>query len=685
MDEKTGKLAKVKKFINRYIYVLILAFPFIAIDIFMRLIGSEINYFQWKMVIPNILFNVIWIGLVLSITLNVNRTVGKIIYWVFFVVYFIMFLANGIYYYYTGLFFNFNLITMASEGGSYIWDTIIHAKPVVYVMCVAVLVIAIVSFRVFPKDKRKAKPKRLICLIGCFVVLHIITPFLMGYANKELEWDTWRNPHNIYDSFSDVNKSMKICGLYEFVFRDFYMTFLKPGEEENQEDLQFLEEIYSNLTTSEKNEYTGIFEGKNVIFLQLEGMDDWLLNSKDTPNLYSLMSNSIVFKNHYSYYNGGGSTFNSELAVNTGFITPISYTQNAYTFNNNLFDNSLANIFKNMGYRVNAFHMNTREYYSRGINYDNWGYDHYYGLLDEKKYSDLSYELDRELILNESFYNKMFCSGEPFLHYIITYTPHTPFTTTKGMGKLLAEKVYGTDTQFPELSEEDSARLYAGETDYMVGLLMEVLKENKLYDNTVIIAYADHYLYTLNDKTILDKYKNTENNLINNTPFFIWSSEFESAKYIDKVNSQIDILPTVLNLFGVEYTPEYYIGRDIFDKDYSGYVFFSDYSWYDGNAYVDGGEVTNGATVDEKKLEEMNSLINDLVRKNDMTLKYDYLRRLPKTAEEETDTTGEETTDEETTNEESETADDKTTDREMETAEKESAAAGENVTNNEAE
>ncbi|MFG6325562.1 MAG: LTA synthase family protein [Lachnospiraceae bacterium] len=633
MDEKTGKLTRIKKFAGRYLYVLILAFPFIAIDIFMRLIGSEINYFQWKMVIPNLLFNAMWIGLVLGLALNVNRTFGKVIYLIFFIFYFIMFFANGIYYYYTGLFFNFNLITMASEGSSYIWDTVTGAKPVVYVMAVSVIIVAAVSLRMFPKEKVKARPKRILIVLGVFILLHIVTPFLMGYANKELEWDTWRNPHNIYDSFSDVNKSMKVCGLYEFVFRDFYITFLKPEEKENEDDLTFLEGIYSNPSEAAKNEYTGIFEGKNVIFLQLEGIDSWLLNSEDMPNLHGLMSKSMIFSNHYSYYNGGGSTFNSELAVNTGFITPVSYTQNAYTFNKNKFDHSLANIFKNMGYSVNAFHMNTREYYSRGINYDNWGYDHYYGLLDEKKYNDLSYELDRELILNENFYNRMFRKDEPFLHYIITYTPHTPFTTAKGMGKLLAQTIYGEDAELPDLSEEESARMYAGETDYMVGLLMEALKENELYENTVIVAYADHYLYTLNDKTILDKYKDTENNLINKTPFFIWSSDFERATYIEKVNSQIDILPTVLNLFGIEYAPEYYMGRDIIDKSYKGYVFFSDYSWYDGNAYVEGGEVSNGAVMDAKALEEMNTLINDLVRKNDMTLKYDYFRRIYKSTE----------------------------------------------------
>lgn len=616
---------KFKMFIIKYDYVFILAFPFVVMDIFMRLMAHDINYFQKRMVLPNIMFNVIWIGLFLGIMLNVKSRIGKILYWVIFAVYFVFFMANGIYYGLTGFFFNFNLISMAGEGSSYILDTILNTSPLVWIMCAAVLVVAAVAFRVFPGDK-KGSLKNIVRISLLFVVLHIVTPFCMGFENTSLEWDNWRNPRNVYNNFNDTNKNMKICGLYEFVFRDFYITYIKPDANEDEAELKYLEETYKDMEVSKPNEYTGMFEGKNVIFLQLEGIDTWLLNEEDMPNLYGMMNNSIVFRNHYSYYNGGGSTFNSELAVNTGLITPVSYTKNAYTFNNNKFKYSLANFFKERDYSVNAFHMNTGEYYSRSINYDNWGYDHYYGLLDENSYSDLSYELDRQLILDSDFYKRMFRQDGNFLHYIITYTPHTPFTTQKGMGKLLAEKVYaGQD--IPDLSEEDSARLYAAETDLMVELLLQSLKDNGLYENTVIVAYADHYLYTLNDKTILDKYKDTQNNLINHTPFFIWSSDMQ-RRNVDKVNSQIDILPTVLNMFGIEYIPDYYIGKDIFDADYSGYAFFSDYSWYDGNAYVEDGVVTNGAHMEESRLNEMNERINNLIQKNDLTLKYDYFRRI---------------------------------------------------------
>jgi len=623
MENKNEKSLKTRIFDIKHIFFI--AVPFLLIDLFMRFIASGIKYFQPLMIAPNIIFTLIWIGLIIGVSLNLKYKIGRVVYWVLFTVYLIFFVTNGVYFYLSGFFFSFNLMEMADEGSSYIIDTIIHADIRVYIMALVILFTAILLYRkFFPKDTQKNNYKKIVIIIVAFIVIHILNPFLLGSANKELEWDTWRNPHNVYNNFNDVNKNMKICGMYEFVFRDFCFSFIKSDDEDNPEDLEFLKEQYAELTDAPENTLTGIFEGKNVIFLQLEGMDTWLLNEQDTPNLYALQKNAYIFNNHYSYYNGGGSTFNSELAVNTGLITPVSYNQNAYTFNKNVFDHSMAKLFKKKGYRVNAFHMNTREYYSRGINYTNWGYDNYYGLLDENKYSDLSYELDRELILNKKFYDRMFKSGEPFVHYVITYTPHTPFTTTKGLGQLLSQDFYGKEV---ELSEEETARMYARETDNMVGMMIQALKDNNLYHDTVIVTFADHYLYTIKDKTVLDKYKTTENNLINHTPFFIWSSA-TVKKEVNKINSQIDILPTVLNMFGISYKKEYYIGRDIFDNSYGGYAFFSDYSWYDGNVYVSDGVITNGATMSDEVLEEKNKLINNLIQKNDLTLKYDYFRKV---------------------------------------------------------
>lgn len=549
---------------------------------------------------------------------------SKIAYWIFFIISFVLFLTNCIYYSMTSLVFGFNLLELRDEGSSYILDTILNTNPLIYVFAIALIVIGIITGKKLPVND-KYKPKRFLKVFVFFLVLHTLTPFLLGHANNNLKWNNFKNARNIYNNFSDCNKSLKISGLYEYSVRNFYFTFLKPEEEISDEDQKFLDSIYKAEDTKEENAYTGKFKGKNLIFLQLEGMDTWMLTKKTTPNLYNLRKHSIDFSNHYSIYTGGGSTFNSEFAVNTGFTTPISYIENVYSFSKNTFPYTMARLFKEQNYSVNAFHMNKGEFYSRDINYKSWGYDNYYGLQDIQKYNDERYVLDRELILNKTFYNKIFKQQGNFVNYIITYSPHTPFTTEKEVGKILAEEKYGKGN-VPKLSEEDCAKMAASETDNMVGLLIQALKDNGLYDNTVIVAYADHYLYTLDDKSILDKYKETSNNLINHTPFFIWSSDLGQLTSISKVNMQMDILPTVLNLFGIDYNSNNYIGHDILSNDFKGYAFFSDYSWYDGKVYVENQQITNGKKMSTNKLDSMNNLISDVIKKNDLTLKYDYFK-----------------------------------------------------------
>ena len=324
--------------------------------------------------------------------------VAKIIYLITSITFLGFYLTNNVYYSMTNTFFDFNLLQSASEGAPYILDTILNCNIWVYISTIFIIYLIVKGYKQIPY-KTKNNFKNLSIVVILFLILHTITPYTLGKPNSNLSWSTWRNPRNNYISFNDSNKSMKISGLYEYTIRNFYITFLKTAELESTEDLEFLKSAFSDYGNY-NNKYTGIFKDKNLIFIQLEGLDNWLLTEKDTPTLYRMLNNSFNFTNHYSYYNGGGSTFNSEFAVNTGFITPLSYTQNAYTFNKNNFPHSLANIFKKSDYTINAFHMNTGEYYSRTVNYKNWGYDNYYGLIDIKEYQDESYTLDRELILN---------------------------------------------------------------------------------------------------------------------------------------------------------------------------------------------------------------------------------------------------------------------------------------------
>ena len=623
---------KIITFIKDYKYIFFLALPFISMDIITRLFGRNINFYKLFSLSPN-MFTITWIVLFLGLTLGFKKRIGKIIYLVINLIFLIVFLTNNVYYSMTKTFFDFSLLESASEGSPYIMDTLLNTNLLVYISCIFIIVLTLYVLKYIPyKTKNNYRVLSITFLV--FLVMHLLTPLTLGKAYKELTWSSWRNPRNIYNSFNDNNKSMKISGLYEYTIRNFYITFLKTEEQENSEDITFLDDSYIK-NTDNFNKYTGLFKDKNLIFIQFEGLDDWLLTEEDTPTIYSMLNNSIVFNNHYSYYNGGGSTFNSEFAVNTGFITPLSYTQNAYTFNKNSFPYSMANLFKNIGYTINAFHMNTGEYYSRTTNYQNWGYDNYYGLIDINDFKDETYRLDRNLILNEKFNELLFNKdpNEKFVDYIITYSGHLPFTNTKGVCKMLYEEDINNlllenpdnDYPFEEMSELDCIRRQAKETDYMMKLLLQKLEENNLLDNTVIVAFTDHYLYTIEDKTILDTYKETSNNLINKTPFFIWSKDMKQTK-VNKVTSQLNILPTTLNLFGIEYSSNNYIGTDALSQNYEGIVFFSDYSWFDGNVYVENGEVINNKYISESSLEEKNYYISYITKKNDLTLKYNYFK-----------------------------------------------------------
>ncbi len=624
MDEQKKEVYSKENTRVSKLNILMLILPFFLIDCVIRLLTIEINYLPPQSIFPSIAFTGIWVAFMVRFSLMFKGRVGRIVYGLFFALFFIMCLTHLIYFQYTDFIFSFSLMDAADEGASYIWDTIKGTNILTFVVLFIILATGVWAIVKFPK-REKTEWKHLGITFIAFLLIRFLVPLTYGGANDALKWDTWRNPRNVYNSFGDSNKSIKVSGIYEYTIRDFYVTFLRPVDEINPEEEKFLKEAYSENKPHEVNSCTGIFKGKNVIVLQLEGIDSWLLNENDMPNLHGMLNNSMIFHDHYSYYTGGGSTFNSELAVTTGYVTPISYAQNAYLFHTNTYPNTLPKLFKQEGYVANAFHMNSGEFYMRNLNYKNWGYDNYYSLVDDCDYDDMSYQLDTELVNNEFFYDKMFKQDKPFLNYVITYTPHTPFSLDSDVGEALCEKLYPNGETIPELGEEEVARMFATETDEMIGLMLKALEDNDLIDNTVIVAFADHYLYTLNDKTILDKHKRTDNNLINKTPFIIWSKDMPQ-EHVYKTNSQLDILPTVLNLFGINFNDEYYIGRDVWDPQYGGYVFFSDYSWYDGYNYVEYGEVVEGPETDPQRVEETNERINYLIRKNDLTLKYNYLK-----------------------------------------------------------
>ena len=646
--KEPGKMKKIKnlllfvwKFLRKreVLKILLLACPFIIMDLFTRIIAKDISFYKVFNVTPR-LFSLSYIILFIGISLNIKKKYSKLVYSIFFFVFLIFFIVQNIYYSTMGNFFGFSLMALAGEGSDYFLDALKNCNILVYICIIILLIVYGFIFRLFPTSYNYNR-KRIVQISVLFVVLHIVSKLFLGYGNFELTWDTWRNPRNVYNNFNDSNKCLALTGLYEYTVRDFYITYIKPSATKSDTESKFLMDVFNDSNDSyHKNKYTGKLKDKNVIFVQLEGIDNWLLTKDIMPNTYKLLDNSINFTNHYSFYNGGGSTFNSEFMVNVGYTTPYTFPMNAYTLNKNDFPYSMANLMKQKDYSVEVFHMNTKEYYSRGINYFNWGYDNYLGLQDLGTYKDKSYQLDRELILNETFHNEIFNGTGKTISYIITYSNHLPFESKKGVCNQLIK--LDNENRFQdmssseindyidalELDEEDCIRRQARETDNMIGLLMQELKKSGLYNDTVLVVFTDHYLYTVSDTEILKRNgKDIETNMINKTPFFIWSANLKKEE-IKKVNSQLDILPTFLNLLGINYNEKWYVGKDILDNKYQPMIVFPDLSWYDGTYYVVDGIVANKKNISPSVLEEKNSYAEYLVKKNDLVLKYNYFKEI---------------------------------------------------------
>ena len=173
--------------------------------------------------------------------------------------------------------------------------------------------------------------------------------------------------------------------------------------------------------------------------------------------------------------------------------------------------------------------------------------------------------------------------NEPFFDFIITYSGHGPFSNETSAAKAHLDEV----KEYTDLDDETylAGLAQAKETDVFVGNLIQKLEESSLLEDTVLVFYTDHYSYSTIDEELLYELKGTsDSNLLQNTPFFIWSQDVEAEK-ITKVTNTADILPTLTNMFGLNMNYKYCFGHDAFDSNYIGYAMFSDFSWYDGKTY----------------------------------------------------------------------------------------------------
>ena len=495
-------------------------------------------------------------------------------------------------------FFSFDALTVIGEGGgkfvsgSYIsidWRVIVGAAITVILMMTSGRLL-----KVIPPKPVKAS---VLSGIGAFVVGVIIVAVATTHFFPKMDTVIWSNeeedlPAATYQEFTDTTNSLKVCGLYQYTVRDLVLKLFPAGalsEEERQEVQDYITEYESAQT---ENEYTGIFKGKNLMMIQLEAIDTWMLDPDYMPNLAKLKSESICFNHHYApaYITAG--TFNTEFMTNTGLL-PATGGIPTSVYSHNTFSHSLANLFEAQGYTARAFHNSEGDVYNRGEVHPNLGYESYTSGGDMHM---KDYQMDRYLI---NGFDQM-VEKDPFFSFVITYSGHGPYGDDSAIYQAHKEQAHKA------AKRDDGNYVYAVagamETDQLIGDIVKHLEESGHLDDTVLVFYADHYNYYMMDDGLNMEIKGVDNmNMLQHTDCFIWSQDGPKTQ-VDKVTSTPDIMPTLTNLFGLDTQGTFFVGHDAL-SDQGGYVFFADGGWYDGTTYCDSKTPENA---DEARSADIN-------------------------------------------------------------------------------
>lgn len=417
-------------------------------------------------------------------------------------------------------------------------------------------------------------------------------------------------------SDKEVNKNPKI----EYNVADIdYDSLIKN---ETNEEIKNIHNYVKSSNPSEKNIYTGMFKGKNLIAIVAEAFSPIAVNKDLTPTLYKLVNSGFVFNNFYTpvYY---VSTSDGEY-VTLNSLLPKESVWSFSKSSKNYLPYAYGNLFKEMGYTTYAFHDGTYKYYNRHLSHPNMGYTYKAcgNGLEKSMKCKIWPQSDLEMINATYDYYK---DSEHFMTYYMTISGHLQYN------------FYGNNMSYrnrelvKDLDKSTAIKAYIAaqkELDKALEELLNKLEADGKLDDTVIVLSADHYPYGLTTDQISEvmniedsKFDVHKNNLV------IWSSTMKEPIEINKYGESLDILPTVLNLFGIDFDSRLLMGRDLLSNS-DGLVIFNDRSWItDKGKYNASTKVFtpfNNEQVDEDYIESINTKVYNkfVISKNILETNY---------------------------------------------------------------
>lgn len=417
----------------------------------------------------------------------------------------------------------------------------------------------------------------------------------------------------------ETNKEIK------YSYNNLNIDFDNLINSETNNTIKQMHEYFKNESGSKQNEYTGMFKDKNLILFMAESFNEIAVNKNLTPTLYKLVNSGFVFENFYTptIY----STIGGEFQELTSLYAQSTSILGKFRDGNIYFPFGVSSMYKNEGYNTFAYHNNSYQFQDRNKYLKSLGFDNFVGCYNgmEKLINCKIWPQSDVEMINATFDD--YISSDKFMVFYATVSGHAGYDwSSNDMAKKHKEEALSANLGY---SEGPYSYLAAQmELDRALELLIKKLDESGKLEDTVIALVGDHYPYELsiNEVNEISSYEKDEVVEVNHSNFILWNSEMDSVK-VKKVGSQLDVIPTIYNLFNLPYDSRLLIGKDILSTT-DGLAIFGNRSWVsDKGTYFSSTRnfiPKEGVEVSEDYVNTMNQIVNNKINMSKLIIDNNY-------------------------------------------------------------
>lgn len=605
-----------------------------------------------------VLFSIPWIIIFTIITSIFNEKVNKILTIVFSFLIILITLAQIVYYNFYNSMFSF--LSLTTGTGQVMQFYVMIASVIARIWYIfAIILIPYILFLIFKNklfDFKKNNLKFLISYLLIFI-LSFLGIVLVINKNNEGFYSLKRLIFKTHAPMLTIDKTglftMEMIDIERYIFgfnEEIYSEQINVNNEEekvpeakieyNTTDIDFdklindetddkiksMHVYFKNAAPSNKNEYTGMFKDKNLIFITAEAFDTIAIDEKLTPTLYKIANNSFIFKNYYQPLYPVSTSDGEYMNLNS--LIPKEGVWSFKQTSKISMPYGIGNMFNKEGYVSYGFHNHNYNYYDRQKSHKNIGLK-YYGCgngLEKKMNCKHWPNSDKEMIDATTSY---YIDKDKFMTYYMTVSGHLNYNFS---GNNMA---YRNKNKVKNLKYSTAIKAYLAtqiELDKSIEKLLQVLEEKGKLNDTLIVIAPDHYPYGLTTKQMNEISTIDRNDKFEkfHTTLIMYNPNIEKT-VVDKVISSLDILPTIYNLYGLTFDSRLLMGRDIFSNN-EHIVILSDRSWITDkgkyNSVTKEFTSTTNEEIEEDYIDRINMIVNQRYGMSSLIIDNNYYKKI---------------------------------------------------------